>query len=152
MSEKRTPLRVLNTAFIILFAVAVTGFFGIFYQYHLLYTEGMQLFLFTRGYFWDTVLTPGGAADYMSRFLIQFYRAPLLGGAIIALLLSGLGQGIIALTKTLAERPRIRPPCLCPAGHILDIVMQPQFYTGRSGGTDCCRMDSVPFFCHRKRS
>ncbi|MFA5277477.1 MAG: DUF6057 family protein [Bacteroidales bacterium] len=127
MSEKRTPLRVLNTAFIILFAVAVTGFFGIFYQYHLLYTEGMQLFLFTRGYFWDTVLTPGGAADYMSRFLIQFYRAPLLGGAIIALLLSGLGQGIIALTKRLRRGPVYAPLAYVPPVIYWILLCNPNF-------------------------
>ena len=76
--------RIVSTA---VFFVAVTLHFGVFHRYHLLYSEGMQLFLLSRDYFTETVLHPGGFADYASRFLIQFYRAPVLGGMIIALLL-----------------------------------------------------------------
>mgnify|MGYP000871810720 CR=1 FL=1 len=87
MNDKLRHLHISCIVSTVVFFVAVTLHFGVFHRFHLLYTEGMQLFLLSRDYFTETVLHPGGFADYASRFLIQFYRAPVLGGMIIALLL-----------------------------------------------------------------
>jgi len=47
----------------------------------------MQLFLFTSDYAAETCLQPGGTANYIGRFIIQFFHIPWLGALIIAFLL-----------------------------------------------------------------
>jgi hypothetical protein len=71
-------------------------FFGCFYRYHLAYQEQYQMFLFTSGYMEETTLRIGGPAEYLSRFLVQFYRAPWLGAFIIASLLTLLQRLTLA--------------------------------------------------------
>ena len=77
-----------------LLAVAAWLFFGVFYRWHLLYFEGNQLFLWTADYARETIGRLGGLGEYATRFLVQFYHLPLLGGAIVALLLVALQQGM----------------------------------------------------------
>ena len=77
-----------------LLAVAAWLFFGVFYRWHLLYFEGNQLFLWTADYARENIERLGGLGEYVTRFLVQFYHLPLLGGAIVALLLVALQQGM----------------------------------------------------------
>lgn len=86
--------RYMRLALPALFAVAAWLFFGVFYRWHLLYFEGNHLFLWTADYARDTILHLGGLGEYVMRFLVQFYHLPLLGGAIVALLLVALQQGV----------------------------------------------------------
>ena len=69
-------------------------FFGVFYRWHLLYFEGNQLFLWTADYARETICRLGGLGEYVTRFLVQFYHLPLLGGVIVAGLLVALQQGV----------------------------------------------------------
>ncbi len=55
---------------------------------YLLYQEQYQLFLFTRGYFLNSIAVPGGMADYVSEFIVQFYYVPLYGALMAALTLT----------------------------------------------------------------
>lgn len=55
---------------------------------YLLYHEQNQLFLFTRSYFAHTVAVPGGMADYISEFIVQFDYIPLYGALLTALILT----------------------------------------------------------------
>lgn len=48
------------------------------------------MFLFTKEYFTEVVLLPGGMADYIGRFLTQFFLFPWAGALILALLFAGL--------------------------------------------------------------
>ncbi|MFA6652556.1 MAG: DUF6057 family protein [Bacteroidales bacterium] len=103
MNDKLRHLHIPRILYPAVFFIAVALYFGVFHRFHLLYTEGMQLFLFSRDYFTETVLHPGGLADYASRFLIQFYRAPAVGGMIIALLLVLLQEGVYKIASNLVK-------------------------------------------------
>lgn len=59
-------------------------------RYHLHYQEQGQLFLFTWGYFTETVLAPGGLADWLGRFLTQFSYWGALGAAVTAAVICGV--------------------------------------------------------------
>lgn len=70
----------------ILFGVAVLLFWGRVYPAHLSYQEQFQLFLFDADYWWERVTIPGGWADYIAEFLIQFYYHVWMGACILAIL------------------------------------------------------------------
>ena len=74
----------------LLFGVAVVIFWSVPYMSGLCFQEQYQMFLFDIGYFLERIVLPGGLADYISEFLIQFYYMPVLGGTIIALLLMSI--------------------------------------------------------------
>lgn len=74
----------------LLFGVAVVIFWSVPYMSGLCFQEQYQMFLFDTGYFLERIVLPGGLADYISEFLVQFYYMPVLGGAIIALLLMSI--------------------------------------------------------------
>lgn len=62
------------------------------------------MFLFDTGYFLERIVLAGGLADYISEFLVQFYYMPVLGGAIIALLLMGIQAAVWGLMKQYGAR------------------------------------------------
>ena len=74
----------------LLFGVAVVIFWAVPYVGGLCFQEQYQMFLFDTGYFLERIVLPGGLADYISEFLVQFYYMPVLGGTIIALLLMSI--------------------------------------------------------------
>ena len=74
----------------LLFGVAVVIFWSVPYMSGLCFQEQYQMFLFDIGYFLECIVLPGGLADYISEFLVQFYYMPVLGGTIIALLLMSI--------------------------------------------------------------
>ena len=74
----------------LLFGVAIVIFWAVPYVGGLCFQEQYQMFLFDTGYFLERIVLPGGLADYISEFLVQFYYMPVLGGAIIALLLMSI--------------------------------------------------------------
>ena len=74
----------------LLFGVAVVIFWSVPYMSGLCFQEQYQMFLFDIGYFLERIVLPGGLADYISEFLVQFYYRPVLGGTIIALLLMSI--------------------------------------------------------------
>lgn len=55
---------------------------------YLLYHEQNQLFLFTGSYFAKNIIVPGGIADYLSEFIVQFYYVPLYGALLTAFVLT----------------------------------------------------------------
>ena len=74
----------------LLFGVAVVIFWTVSFVGGLCFQEQYQMFLFDTSYFLERIVLPGGLADYISEFLIQFYYMPVLGGTIIALLLMSI--------------------------------------------------------------
>ena len=74
----------------LLFGVAVVIFWSVPYMSGLCFQEQYQMFLFDIGYFLERIVQPGGLADYISEFFVQFYYMPVLGGTIIALLLMSI--------------------------------------------------------------
>lgn len=98
MIKTRKPLLSL------LFGVAVVIFWAVPYVGGLCFQEQYQMFLFDSGYFLERIVLPGGLADYISEFLVQFYYMPVLGGAIIALLLMGIQTAVWGLMKQYGAR------------------------------------------------
>lgn len=88
----------------LLFGVAVVIFWAVPYVGGLCFQEQYQMFLFDSGYFLERIVLPGGLADYISEFLVQFYYMPVLGGAIIALLLMGIQTAVWGLLKQYGAR------------------------------------------------
>ncbi len=83
-----------------LFGTTVWLFWRIVYPAHLQYHEQYQLFLFDMEYWKERIAIPGGMADYIGEFLVQFYYYAWIGATILALLFIGLQL----LTWKLAER------------------------------------------------
>ena len=81
------------------FGVAVMLFWAVPYMAGLCFQEQYQMFLFDTNYFLERIVLPGGLADYISEFLVQFYYMPVLGGAIIGLLLIGIQTAVWGLMK-----------------------------------------------------
>ena len=88
----------------LLFGVAVVIFWSVPYMSGLCFQEQYQMFLFDTNYFLERIVLPGGLADYISEFLVQFYYMPVLGGAIIALLLMGIQTAVWGLMKQYGAR------------------------------------------------
>lgn len=82
--------KILKPLLSLLFGVAVVIFWSVPYMSGLCFQEQYQMFLFDIGYFLERIVLPGGLADYISEFLVQFYYMPVLGGTIIALLLMSI--------------------------------------------------------------
>lgn len=70
----------------------------------LLYAEQYQLFLFTFDYFAQRFEMPGGLADYLSEFVVQFYYVPLYGALLAAFVLT-LAQAFLGLACRRGEMP-----------------------------------------------
>ena len=95
-------------AFSIVLMAAVALFYALAYPYHLHYYEQMQLFEFTWPYFWQTVLLPGGMADWLGRCLTQFYHITWAGALIMALLYGSVYlTSCHAVTKGLTGRTQL---------------------------------------------
>lgn len=77
----------------LLLGIAVMVFWAVPYVSGLCYQEQFQMFLFDSHYFMERIVLPGGLADYVSEFFVQFYYMPPLGAAIIALLMIAI-QGV----------------------------------------------------------
>ena len=88
----------------LLFGVAVVIFWAVPFVGGLCFQEQYQMFLFDTNYFLERIVLPGGLADYISEFLVQFYYMPVLGGAIIALLLMGIQTAVWGLMKQYGAR------------------------------------------------
>lgn len=88
----------------LLFGVAGVIFWAVPFVGGLCFQEQYQMFLFDTGYFLERIVLPGGLADYISEFLVQFYYMPVLGGAIIALLLMGIQAAVWGLMKQYGAR------------------------------------------------
>lgn len=83
----------------LLFGVAVVIFWSVPYMSGLCFQEQYQMFLFDTNNFLERIVLPGGLADYISEFLVQFYYMPVLGGAFIGLLLIGIQTAVWGLMK-----------------------------------------------------
>lgn len=94
----------INQIFSLVFGLAVFVFFAFFYQYHLYFQEQYQLFMFTGGYFTDSLYHVGGFAGYIGTFLTQFYYYPTLGALIIAALLVILQELMLYLSTMLKRQ------------------------------------------------
>jgi hypothetical protein len=85
----------------LLFGLVIFAFFAFKYNYHLHYQEQLQMFLFTSDYFSNLASCPGGIADYLGTFFVQFYYYSWIGALIIAVMLVILQQQMCSLSGKL---------------------------------------------------
>ena len=83
----------------LIFGVTVAIFWAVPYLSALSYQEQYQMFLFDSDYLVNRLMLPGGLADYVSEFLVQFYYLYVVGACIIALLMIGIQRVIWGLMK-----------------------------------------------------
>ena len=74
----------------VLLGIVVWLFWAVAYPHALSYHEQYQLFLWSGDYLSERLLLPGGFADWLSEFLVQFFLYPWLGGLLLSLLFVGL--------------------------------------------------------------
>ena len=79
-----------NIGMLVLVGIGVFLFWYIGYPHALSYQEQYQLFLWTGDYFWERVSLPGGFADWLGEFIVQFYYVEWLGALLLALLFVAL--------------------------------------------------------------
>ncbi len=84
-SERRFMVAALFSA---IFFIASFLFLWLKVPQYLLYQEQYQLFQFTGSYFTHAISVPGGFADDLSEFVVQFYYVPLYGSLLAALVLT----------------------------------------------------------------
>ena len=77
-----------------LLGAAVFAFWMWLYPQGLNYQEQNQLFLFTWDYLGARLALPGGLADYLSEFLVQFFYVRWAGALILALLAMALQRAV----------------------------------------------------------
>lgn len=84
----------------LLFALGVFLFWAGPYYSMMSYQEQLQMFLCDWEYFRERVSVPGGLADWLGEFLVQFYFAPVVGAAIVAVLLLVLQRVAYCVTRS----------------------------------------------------
>ena len=73
-------------AIILLITISIFCFWYFAFPYVIVIRESLLLFLWNSGYFIERVAIPGGLAQYIGEGLVQFFRNPLNGAVIYALL------------------------------------------------------------------
>lgn len=92
----------------LLFFVGVWIFWAFCAPALLNYQEELQLFLFDSEYFMERITMPAGFARYVAEFLVQLYYNAVLGGAVIAALMT-----IMQLMMWQIVKKNCRMPDLC---------------------------------------
>jgi len=82
----KTAMRYMNWGLSVLTGIGIFLFWYAAYPHALSYHEQYQLFLWTWDYFWQRLSLPGGLADWLGEFIVQFYYVEWLGALLLALL------------------------------------------------------------------
>ena len=75
-----------NIVLSVLVGIGVFLFWYVAYPHALSYQEQYQLFLWTADYFVERISLPGGFAEWLGEFIVQFYYVEWLGALSLALL------------------------------------------------------------------
>lgn len=78
--------RYLDWGVSVLLGIGVFLFWYVGYPHALSYQEQYQLFLWTGDYFLEKISLPGGFADWLGEFIVQFFYIEWLGALLLALL------------------------------------------------------------------
>lgn len=92
-----------NKARIILYSLVFLGMYILLqgrYAYYLFFLEQNQLFLSGKDYLQELLQQPGGLAQYIAEYVIQFFVFPHIGALCTALLITG----VIVLTSYLLKK------------------------------------------------
>ena len=83
---EKGAVRYINWGLSVLVGIGIFLFWYVAYPHALSYQEQYQLFLWTGDYFIDKISLPGGFADWLGEFVVQFYYVEWLGALLLALL------------------------------------------------------------------
>ena len=73
-------------ALLAVLAIAVFCYWYFLYPYVIVAREMSQLFLWNSDYFMERIIIPGGLAQYLSEFLVQYFLNPINGAFTYAVL------------------------------------------------------------------
>ena len=102
----KTMLRYWNWGLSVLVGIGIFLFWYVAYPHALSYQEQYQLFLWTWDYFWERMSLPGGLADWLGEFIVQFYYVEWIGALLLALLFVAL-QRLTLRLLTHGDSPRV---------------------------------------------
>jgi hypothetical protein len=109
------PQRITDLSVSLLLLVASTVYFSVWYAFHTVNLEQLQLFEGTWAYFAETVSVPGGFSDYLGRFLTQFFYHAWTGALILA--------GLLVLIRALLRRICTRKDAVIGAATFLPSIL-----------------------------
>lgn len=109
------PQRITDLSVSLLLLVASTVYFSVWYAFHTVNLEQLQLFEGTWAYFAETVSVPGGFSDYLGRFLSQFFYHAWSGALILA--------GLLVLIRALMRRICTRKDAIIGAATFLPSIL-----------------------------
>ena len=109
------PQRITDLSVSLLLLVASTVYFSVWYAFHTVNLEQLQLFEGTWAYFAETVSVPGGFSDYLGRFLSQFFYHAWSGALILA--------GLLVLIRALLRRICTRKDAVIGAATFLPSIL-----------------------------
>ena len=95
-----------NMALSVLVGIGMFLFWYLLYPHALSYQAQYQLFLWTWDYFVERISLPGGLADWLGEFIVQFYYVEWLGALLLALLFVVLQQLTLRLIEIHRDRSR----------------------------------------------
>lgn len=101
--KKLIYIRILITLLVFL---AVWAFWMFAYPAHLHFHEQLQLFEFTNAYFFETITKPAGLAEYLSRFLVQFFYNGAIGPVIVAVVYALIFNAFVVLFDGKGQKER----------------------------------------------
>ena len=107
--------RLIDLSVSLLLLVAATVYFSVWYAFHTVNLEQLQLFEGTWAYFAETVSVPGGFSDYLGRFLTQFFYHAWPGALILA--------GLLVLIRALLRRICTRKDAVIGAATFLPSIL-----------------------------
>ena len=82
-----------------LVGIGMFVFWYVAYPHALSYQEQYQLFLWTGDYFIEKISLPGGFADWLGEFIVQFFYVEWLGALLLALLFVALQRVALRLLE-----------------------------------------------------
>ena len=92
-----------NWGLSVLVGIGMFLFWYVWYPHALSYQEQYQLFLWTGDYFVEKISLPGGFADWVGEFIVQFYYVEWLGALLLAMLFVALQRGTLRLLNSLTS-------------------------------------------------
>ncbi|MDR1780009.1 MAG: DUF6057 family protein [Tannerella sp.] len=132
-------------SFRLIFTLLVFVAFFIYYQlrgrYHFYYIDQENMFVNDAEYFLKLAAMPGGIADYLSCYLIQFFLTPYCGALIISALLTVITWLSDMIARSIAPESNLTVLSLLPAVGLTFIAFDFNYYY--SGTIAFCLMLSA---------
>ncbi len=108
-----------TVAFWLIVLVSLFAFLQVRCRYHFFFIEQSQLFQFAGEYVMGRLSVPGGFAQVLSEFLVQFFLYPYAGAGITAALLLLAGIGTRGVVNRIVSSSGLTLLCLIPVASLM---------------------------------